>query len=380
MLTDAAEKFGKEKGVTVKVEFVTWGDAYTKYLATFEANTPPDAGQHSPISPVTFQVANRTQDVTDVVNDIGQADFLPTVTADVQSGGKFYGVPWFSEVRVLWYWKDFAQDAGVTFPLKSWDDWLAALRKTTTADRHGLAMRGFKGWGQFSQSLAIANGGGVIAKDGKTILNSPGTVEAVAWWTDLFLKHKVTPPGTPQHTQPDAQQLFVKRQVAFLWDNATIPLLINREQPTLMDKVAVTPIPGPKEGQTGWHFLGGSRLMVFKGKNEAAAKEWLKFLHTKEQQLALFKTNTLYIPARASLSADPMFADSDWRKLYVKSQETATYYGANIAGALPELQAAEQARIYANIDEAVLGGQAQPQAACDVAQKAMEELRAQLKR
>jgi ABC-type glycerol-3-phosphate transport system substrate-binding protein len=211
MLSDAAEQFTREKGIKVNVEFVTWGDAYSKYLATFEANTPPDAGQHSPITPVTFQIANRTSDVTDLVKEIGQDDFYSTVAADVQKDGKFYGVPWFSEIRVLMYWKDMFDEAGVKLPFKSWDDWLNGLKALTRGERHGLAMRGYKGWGQFSQTLAVANGGGQIDKDGKTILNSPETVEAVTWWTDLHLKHKVTPPGTPQHTQPDAQQLFVKR-------------------------------------------------------------------------------------------------------------------------------------------------------------------------
>lgn len=381
VLTSAAQTFEKERGVKVNVEFVTWGDAYSKYLATFEAKNPPDAGQHSPLSPTVFHIAGQVADISDVVKDIGADDFYPTVAADVQSEGKYWGVPWFSETRLLWYWKDMTDEAGVKFPLKSWDDWLAALKATTKGDRYGLALRAFKGWGQFTMSLAIANGGGVINKEGKTILNSPGTVGAVDWWTSLYLKHKVTPPGTPQHTQPDAQNLFVKRQVAFVWDNGFVPLLANRESKDLLPKVQAALVPGPKEGQPGWHFLGGSRLMVFNTKNEAAAREWLRFLHTKDQQIGLFKTNPFYyIPARKSLTSDPMFSQYEWQKTYIQSQETATYYGANISGALPELQAGEQQRIYANIDEAVFGGQTTPQKACDEAQQKMEALRAQLKR
>ena len=378
MLTDAAEQFAKEKNIKVNVEFVTWGDAYSKYLATFEAKTPPDAGQHSPITPVTFQVANQTADVSDLVKELGQDDFYPTVATDVQKDGKFYGVPWFSEIRVLMYWKDMVQEAGVNPNFKTWEEWLNGLKATTKGEKYGLAMRGFKGWGQFSQTLAVANGGGSIDKSGKTILNSKETVEAVTWWTDLFLKHKVTPPGTPQHTQPDAQQLFVKRQVAFLWDNVTPALMAGREDPSLLEKFGVAFIPGPTAEKPGWHFLGGSRLMVFKGKNEPQAREWVRFLQSKEQLLALFKTNPIYVPARKSLVSEPMFNDTEWRKNYIKAQETATYYSSVVAGALPEIQAAEAQRIYANIDEAVLGGTASPQAACDTAQKQMEELRAQL--
>jgi ABC-type glycerol-3-phosphate transport system substrate-binding protein len=324
-------------------------------------------------------VANRTADVTDLVKELGQDDFYDAVQKDVQKDGKFYGVPWFSEIRVLMYWKDMVQEAGVNPDFKTWDEWLAGLKATTKGEKYGLAMRGFKGWGQFSQSLAVANGGGSISKDGKTILNTKETVEAVTWWTDLFLKHKVTPPGTPQHTQPDAQQLFVKRQVAFLWDNVTPALMAGRDDPSLLEKFGVAFIPGPTAEKPGWHFLGGSRLMVFKGKNESQSREWVKFLQSKEQLLALFKTNPIYVPARKSLVSEPMFNDTEWRKKYIKAQETSTYYSSVVAGALPEIQAAEAQRIYANIDEAVLGGTGSPQAACDVAQKQMEELRAQLK-
>ena len=262
MLTDAAEQFAKEKNIKVNVEFVTWGDAYSKYLATFEANNPPDAGQHSPITPVTFQVANRTADVTDLVKELGQDDFYDAVQKDVQKDGKFYGVPWFSEIRVLMYWKDMVQEAGVNPDFKSWDEWLAGLKATTKGEKYGLAMRGFKGWGQFSQTLAVANGGGSISKDGKTILNTKETVDAVTWWTDLFLKHKVTPPGTPQHTQPDAQQLFVKRQVAFLWDNVTPGADGGPRRPVLAGEVWRRLHPRPDGGEArlalpGWLAADG---------------------------------------------------------------------------------------------------------------------------
>jgi multiple sugar transport system substrate-binding protein len=272
------------------------------------------------------------------------------------------------------------EGAGVKLPFKSWDDWVGGLKMLTKGDKYGQAIRGFKGWGQYSQTLAIMNGGGAIDKSQKTILNSPQSVEAYTWWTDLFLKHKVLPPGTPQHTAADAQQLFVKRQVAIVWENATIYDLVTKDAADQLKNLAVTQPAGPKEGTPGLHFLGGSRLMLFKGKNEAVAGEWLKYLMAKDQLLGLFKTQTTYVPTRKSVASDPMFSDTEWRKAYAKAQENATYYGTNVAGALPELQAAEGARIYANIDEAVLGGQATPQAAADEAQKKFDELRAQFKK
>jgi multiple sugar transport system substrate-binding protein len=272
------------------------------------------------------------------------------------------------------------EQAGVTAPLATWSDWLEALKKLTTGDRHGIAIRASKGWGQFWSSLAVANGGPLIGGDGKVMVDTPEHLEALQWWTDLFRVHKVSPPGTPEHDQPTAQQLFLKRQVAMLWDNATVMDQTIKTAPENKEKLGVMHIPAPKAGGTGLHFLGGSSLMVFKeSKNKDAAKEWLQFLHQKDFALKFFKSQVVNVPNRKSLAEDPFFKEP-WKETYISAGQKATFYGYTQEQSpyVVILQTAEGAKVFAQTDEQVFGGFMTAEQSLKDTQKKVEETKKQV--
>ena len=63
-----------------------------------------------------------------------------------------------------------------------------------------------------------AMGGDFLTPDGSApAINSPQSVKAITFWSDLYLKHKVTPEGTPNFTTTrDIQPLFEANKVGLL--------------------------------------------------------------------------------------------------------------------------------------------------------------------
>jgi len=59
----------------------------------------------------------------------------------------------------------------------------------------GYGMRGSGTWALlYPSEFAYANGAEVL-RDGKVVINSKEAIDALAWYLDLALKHKVTPPS-----------------------------------------------------------------------------------------------------------------------------------------------------------------------------------------
>jgi ABC-type sugar transport system, periplasmic component len=79
----------------------------------------------------------------------------------------------------------------------TWDEFLALAKGFTKADKnqYGYGMRGGGTWALlYPSEFAYANGAEVL-KDGKVVINSKEAVDALSWYLDLALKHKVTPPS-----------------------------------------------------------------------------------------------------------------------------------------------------------------------------------------
>lgn len=376
------ETFKAETGATVETVTNTWGDRQQKYLTAIESKTTPDLGEETWITPVGFGKMGAVVPITDVAKEIGEFQDGPASGVRTPDG-KWWGMPWFMDVRGMWYWEDLFADKGVKTPFETWDDWLVGLKTVTKGDFYGIALRG-KGWGHWTSVLAIANGGARIDKDGNIVMNKPPAVEALKFWTDLYLVHKVTPPGTPAFTEPDMQALFAKRQVASNLNHAGSANQAKQENPQLEEKLRFQWVPPSKawkeKGGTGWNQQGGSTMILFSSaKDPDVGRALMKFLLREDNYKPWTTLQPNLLPVLKSRMSDPFYTKPTWMKEMIGNIPYTSYHGSHLSGALEELGLAEGARIYAEADEDVLAGNLNPQQALDRAQKKMEELRAQLK-
>ena len=221
--------------VEVKLESVPQGYG-DKLLAEFASGTAPDVFQVGDGDVAKFAAQGVFEPLDPYISGEKGNDALDTsvfvqAVADI---GKVSGTTYlltkdFSPL-VLYYNKNLFDAAGVAYPTAdwTWNDFLTASQKLTVKDSSGaITQWGIQlpdGWGDAYWSRGIwpiiyQNGGDVISEDGKTttgFLDSDATVQAVQWYSDLFLKEKVAPTKADVDALAGAD-LFATGKVAMLW-------------------------------------------------------------------------------------------------------------------------------------------------------------------
>ena len=221
--------------VEVNLESVPQGYG-DKLLAEFASGTAPDVfqvgdgdvakfaaqGVFEPLDPyISGQKGNQPLDTSKFVKAV----------ADI---GKVNGTTYlltkdFSPL-VLYYNKKLFDAAGVAYPTNdwTWDDLKAAAQKLTVKDSSGnVTQWGIQlpdGWGDAYWTRGILpliyqNGGDIVSPDGKKAsgyLDSDATVQAVQFYSDLFLKDKAAPTKADVDAVAGAD-LFATGKVAMLW-------------------------------------------------------------------------------------------------------------------------------------------------------------------
>jgi ABC-type glycerol-3-phosphate transport system substrate-binding protein len=282
VLRDWVAAFDKSHGTRTSVQFMTFQESIAKTQASLAANNPPDLGEQGPDVGTQFAAGGHLLDLTAVANDL-KNDFVGMQRdAYITAGGRIYGIPWWSETRVLFYHKDLLDRAGVR-PPTTWDEWVDAARKLTTGDQYGFAVNMDGTWpGQLWVPLGISNGGRVIDKGGKVVADSPEMREALQFITDFYSKHKTMPPAIPTYKSNDLVQLFTLKKVAMLVYNGELLQSIEQTRPDLLRTIGAVTLPVNKRGQVSRSFLGGFDLFVFaKSANPDGAAALLRYLYDK---------------------------------------------------------------------------------------------------
>jgi multiple sugar transport system substrate-binding protein len=222
-------------GIDVKLESVPQGYG-DKLLAEFASGTAPDVFQVGDGDVPKFAAQGVFEPLDPYIsgekgnNPLDTSVFVKAVSDIGKVNGKTYLLTKDFSPLVLYYNKKMFDAAGVAYPTDkwTWDDFSAAAQKLTVKDSSGnITQWGVQlpdGWGDAYWSRGIwpiiyQNGGNVISDDGKTTtgyLNSDATVQAVQWYSDLFLKDKVAPTKADVDALAGAD-LFATGKVAMLW-------------------------------------------------------------------------------------------------------------------------------------------------------------------
>ncbi|AHH93865.1 extracellular solute-binding protein [Kutzneria albida] len=226
-------------------------------------------------------------DLTGAVGDLNGAQWLPALKESGADSGKQYGVPFYAANRVVIYRTDLFQQAGITAPPTSNEEWLADLGKLKSLPNIDPLYLPGQEW--YTLLSFIWDQGGDVAKsDGGTWKSALNTPEAKAGFA--FYKQLVDASGTKaakdtDEAKPQQSDVVAKGDTAsfigFSWELAGVL----KANPALKDKFGAFPIPSRTAGQTAPVFLGGSDLAVpANSKNADLAKDWLKLITSAKYQ------------------------------------------------------------------------------------------------
>ncbi|MBE3555658.1 MAG: sugar ABC transporter substrate-binding protein [Firmicutes bacterium] len=224
-------------------------------------------------------------------------------------------VPYISEAMGLFYNKEMFQQAGISDPPKTWDEFLADAKKLTdpakkqygvvldTGDTSDMAHLFFV--------LLSQKGGSFFADQAgkRPTLTTSQAHEAAKFIGDLFTQKVISPGSAEYNSADEMNNAFINGEGAMMISqNNSMATLDNSP---MKGKYGVAPVPIFSGGQNVTSHVAGIDLAIFKNsQHQQAALQFLKFVTDKEAQVELNKGFHQF-PANKEALNDPAFSQGN---------------------------------------------------------------------
>lgn len=343
-------------GIRVDVQQIPWTAAHEKLLTAFAGNVTPDISQLGS-SWVPELVALGALEPLDrriaASRTIDKADYFPGIWASNVIGGRMWGVPWYSDTRLLFYRSDLLREAGFDEPPTTWAEWLRAMRAIKArgaASDYAI----FLPTNEYEPLLALGlQADEPLLRDGGRYGNfrSAGFARASDFYLSLFAQGLA-----PRATNTQISNIydeFAKGHFAFIisgpWNIGEFKRRLPADR---QDDWMTAPLPGPTG--PGVSIAGGASLGVFAGsKHKDAAWKLVEYLQRPEVQLRFFEL-TGDLPPRRSVWNAPVLAGDKYATAFRDQLERV-----EAPPAVPEWERiGTQLRI---VGERAVAGQVSPQ-------------------
>ena len=265
---------------------------------------------------------NAVSDVSDVANELGKAEggFYEVYPPSCQVNGKWLALPHSIVGNAVAYRKSWLKEAGANEYPKTWED----ARKVFTA----LKKKG-KPYGQtlghtfgdaptFTYTMLWAFGGAETDKTGKkVVLSNAGAVESVkfmqAFWKECCDE------GGLAWDDTNNNRAFHAGEISATLNGASIYIVAKRQKEKIKDDkgepmytdIGHAPLPA---GPSGSYllFLNQSDALMKYSKNQKLAKDFMRWVHKKENYGKWFTTQEGYSVGGTKIwENDPMWAKLD---------------------------------------------------------------------
>jgi len=189
--------------------------------------------------------------VNDVLDQLGRDQFFPGLLVTDQTGND-YLVPIQNEPMAMYFRKDWFDEKGIPYPMKTWNDVLEAAKKLTedldgdgTIDRWGIALPLSKEYKTAEDIWTLLQQSGrILSDDSKTVtLDSPGEREAFKYWKELA---KYCDPAAINWAWGDVRNAYKIGKAAMHFYQGRTLVEIWKNYPQLIDKVGMQIIPALK--------------------------------------------------------------------------------------------------------------------------------------
>jgi multiple sugar transport system substrate-binding protein len=294
--------------VAIDLIHVPAQDAFRRRLASdFVAGSPPDVmlmnyGRYGGLAR-RGQLAS-LEDYVARSKLIRKSDFYPEALAPFVWEDKVMCLPQNVSSLAIYYNKKLFDTAGISYPTAdwSWDDFLRAAKALTRdkGDQFGL--------GTQASMARVApfiwqNGGQLVDRPQfptrLTIMTEQG-IEAVQWFVDLGVKHKVMPDPVAEKAENSESRFQSGRLGMYLNSRARVPAF-RRITGFEWD---VAPLPHGRQQATILHSDGF--CMAERTRNKAAAWAFIEFAMSEEGQTILAGTGRT-VPSLKAVAASSAF-------------------------------------------------------------------------
>ena len=279
----------KATGITLKLETVNANDLQARITSGIQSGSGPDIIMAIGNWPQLY--AESLADSGDVAEEIGKAQggYYDVSRQVATVGNKWIGVPWTAGGGLIAYRKSWFEEVGYkTFP-ETWDTFREAGKKLKAKGRPigqtaGHTFGDAPGWWY---PYLWSWGGKEVEADGKTVaLNSKETVEsikfAVALWKETMDEGGLAWDDTNNNRAFLSQTISATNNGASIYIEAKKkPETYKTEKGTPMAQdIQHARIPRGPGGQ--FVYIGPQTdLLMGYSKNQKAAKDFLRWIHSK---------------------------------------------------------------------------------------------------
>jgi multiple sugar transport system substrate-binding protein len=306
----------KELGMKITLETVNGNDLQPRATAAIQSGSGPDLIMA--FNNTTYIYANSVVDLTDLAEDLSKReDGIYKYCRSLCSNGKiFMSMPWAVPGAMISYRKSWFEEVGATSFPKTWVEYREVAKKLKAKGRPIGQTLGhtFGDAPTFTYPYMWSWGGKEVEADGKTVaINSKETIDSVKFMAG-FWKDGCDEGGLAWD-DTNNNRAFLSQTISATLNGASIYIESSRkpdqyqtEKGTPLYKdVLHSPLPAGPAGQFGMHLMQSDMLMKY-SKNQDAAKEFLKWIHTEKNYGEWFNSQKGYsTPCTAMWEKNPLW-------------------------------------------------------------------------
>jgi N,N'-diacetylchitobiose transport system substrate-binding protein len=271
----ANAQFEKENpGVTVDVQYQTWGTHLQKFDATLAGGNAPDVIEMGNTEMTKYMAAGAFQSLSGV-SFPNQSTWLEGLAASGRYGGQTYGVPYYAGSRVVTYRTDLYKQAGVKVPtsLAQFTGNARKLAAKNTAKTFSPVYIAGTDW--YIAMSFVADYGGKIASrvsgKWKGTLSSPKALAGLTAWKAFFTASSRAS-KTGDENRPAPYEVYAQGGAASIVGPGWFSCCVGDKYKGVTAQFVM---PSHVKGQPMPGFLGGSDLAVPVGGDKTLGAAWI---------------------------------------------------------------------------------------------------------
>ena len=186
--------------IVVKVTRIPYSQNLPQFINSSQGGEAPDIirvsdSELGKIGYISVEGLPLLEDLRPHLTPVQRSRFETRALTAMRYGDPLYAIPVSQGCLALVYNKALFDAAGVEYPRDDWttDDMIRAAEALTSGDVKGLSIP--RGWSYFFLPFLTAFGGELFDEENNPTLNSPGTVDAMNWFLNLYRKRDIMVPG-----------------------------------------------------------------------------------------------------------------------------------------------------------------------------------------
>ena len=318
-----SKKFTEKTGVEVRIDKESWEDIRPKAAVAANVGSGPDIMFVWFDDP--FQYPDKLLDVTGLADSLGSkfGGWYDGPKSYATKDGKFVGLPLATIGNAVCYRDSWVKEAGFSEFPKDTKGFLE-LCKALKAKGHPAGFTHGHGVGDgnnYAHWLLWSHGGKMVDENGKVAINSPETIEALKYASELY---KTFIPGTESWLDVNNNRAFLAGEVGMTANGVSL-YYAAKNDPKLADvakDIRTTSFPiGPVGKQVELYQV--TTTVIFKyTKFPKAAQAYLQFMYDKPQMEAWIQGSSAYCCQTLKAYADnPVWTADPNHAPYAKASE-----------------------------------------------------------